>query len=43
MTTFLFHKNAVKILKNEDHRRNFLAVKDTANMMETMSLESVLV
>jgi len=43
MTTFLFHKNAVKILKNEDHRRNFLAVEDTANMMETMSLDRMLV
>ena len=43
MTTFLFQKNAVKIVKNEDLRRNFLAVEDTANMMETMSLDRVVV
>merc|ERR1712050_580251 len=43
MTTFLFHKNAVKIVKNEDLRRNFLAVEDTANMMETMNLDRAVV
>merc|ERR1712126_696742 len=43
MTTFLFQKNAIKIVKNEDLRRDFLAVEDTANMMGTMSLDRVVV
>merc|ERR1712215_293408 len=41
MTTFLFHKNAVKIVNNEDYKRSFLAVEDTANMMESMKLDRV--
>merc|ERR1712236_200052 len=40
MTTFLFHKVAVKIVKNEDYKRSFLAVEDTAKMMETMKLDT---
>ena len=43
MVTYMFHKNVVKIVKNEDHVRNVVAVEDAANMMETMSLDRMVV
>merc|ERR1712066_233141 len=43
MTTYMFHKNAVKIVNNEDNTWNFLAVEDTTNMLETMSFDRVVV